>query len=325
MMALLEIDRLQVDFKTPSGKVPAVRGIDLEIGDGECVAIVGESGSGKSQALLACVGLLAANGSATGSVRFAGQEILGLPESSLERLRGPAMGFVFQDSIGSLTPHLRIGEQLVESLQAHRAVGRRQALAESRRMLERVQVPDAAKRLSQYPHELSGGTRQRVAIAAALMPRPRLLIADEPTTALDVTVQAQVVELFRELRRELGMTLVIVTHDLGVVAGLAERVVVMYAGSIVEEAATSGLFDCPGHPYTAGLLAALPRLDDPVGPPMRTIAGAPPRPGPLPPGCAFAPRCAHRSGHCQRQVPDLVTGRAGRLACHHAVVGEGRR
>jgi oligopeptide transport system ATP-binding protein len=233
------------------------------------------------------------------------------------------MGFVFQDSIGSLTPHLRIGEQLVESLQAHRAVGRRQALAESRRMLDRVRVPDAAKRLSQYPHELSGGTRQRVAIAAALMPRPRLLIADEPTTALDVTVQAQVVELFRELRRELGMTLVIVTHDLGVVAGLAGRVVVMYAGSIVEEAATSRLFECPGHPYTAGLLAALPRLDDPVGQPMRTIAGAPPRPGPLPPGCAFAPRCAHHSELCQRQVPDLVTGRAGRLACHHPLVGEG--
>lgn len=325
MMALLEIDRLEVGFETPSGKMPAVRGIDLVIGDGECVAIVGESGSGKSQALLACVGLLAANGSATGSVRFAGQEILGLPESSLERLRGPAMGFVFQDSIGSLTPHLRIGEQLVESLQAHRVVGRREALAESRRMLERVQVSDAAKRLSQYPHELSGGTRQRVAIAAALMPRPRLLIADEPTTALDVTVQAQVVQLFRELRRELGMTLVIVTHDLGVVAGLAERVVVMYAGSIVEEAATSRLFEYPGHPYTAGLLAALPRLDDPVGRPMRTIAGAPPRPGPLPPGCAFAPRCARRSGLCQRQVPDLVTGRAGRLACHHPMVGEGSR
>jgi len=316
-MALLQVDRLKVDFRTPSGSVPAVRGIDLEIGEGDCVALVGESGSGKSQALLACAGLLAANGSTAGSVRFAGQEILGMPERSLQRLRGPGFGFVFQDSIGSLTPHLRIGDQLVESLQAHRTVSRKVALAEARTMLDRVQVSDAAKRLSQYPHELSGGTRQRVAIAAALMPRPRLLIADEPTTALDVTVQAQVVQLFRDLRRELGMTLVIVTHDLGVVAGLAERVIVMYAGSIVEEATTPVLFRRPRHPYTAGLLAALPRLTDPAGQPMRAIPGAPPPPGRLPPGCAFAPRCTRRDASCHQQVPALAATRAGRVACHH--------
>jgi oligopeptide transport system ATP-binding protein len=317
MMGLLEIAGLEVTFGTPSGEVPAVRGIDLSIAEGECLAVVGESGSGKSQALLACAGLLAANGSASGSVRFAGREILGLPEASLQSLRGPAIGFVFQDSIDSLTPHLRIGEQLVETLRAHRAIGRKEALAEARQMLERVQVPDAGKRMSQYPHELSGGTRQRVAIAAALMPRPRLLIADEPTTALDVTVQAQVVQLFRELRTELRMALVIVTHDLGVVAGLADRVAVMYAGSIVEEAATPALFERPRHPYAAGLLAALPRLEDPLGVPMRSIAGAPPPPGPLPEGCAFAPRCAHRSATCLEQVPVLACDPAGRLACHH--------
>ena len=321
-MALLDIRGLSVSFETPSGAVPAVNGIDLEIGDGECVAIVGESGSGKSQALLACAGLLAANGSASGSVRFDGQELLGLPEPQLERLRGPGFGFVFQDASGSLTPHLRIGDQLAESLQAHRDVGRGAAMAEARRMLERVQVAGAASRLRQYPHELSGGTRQRVAIAAALMPGPRLLIADEPTTALDVTVQAQVVSLFRHLRVELGMALVLVTHDLGVVAGLAERVVVMYAGSIVEEGATPGLFGSPRHPYTSGLLAALPRLDDALEQPMRAIAGAPPRPGQLPPGCAFAARCERVDEACERRVPVLQRNRLGRVACHHPIPAE---
>jgi len=321
-MTLLQVDGLQVEFRMPSGRMPVVRGIDLEVGEGECAAIVGESGSGKSQALLACAGLLAANGSASGSVRFAGQQILGLPESSLQRLRGPGFGFVFQDSLGGLTPHLRIGDQLAESLQCHHPVGRRRALAEARAMLERVQVPDAARRLSQYPHELSGGTRQRVAIAAALMPRPRLLIADEPTTALDVTVQAQVIRLLRDLRREFGMALVVVTHDLGVVAGLADRVLVMYAGTIVEEATASRFFSAPRHPYAAGLLAALPRLDDPLAQPMRTIAGAPPPAGSLPPGCAFAPRCAYRAARCDDEAPGLVRDRLGRVACHHPLHGE---
>ena len=315
-MALLELDNLTVSFATPSGRVPAVRGIDLRIGEGECVAIVGESGSGKSQTMLACAGLLAANGSTSGSVRFAGEDILGLPEARLERLRGPGFGYVFQDALGSLTPHLRVGDQLAESLLVHRDVGRSAALAEARRMLERVGVPGVASRMLQYPHELSGGTRQRVAIAAALMPRPRLLIADEPTTALDVTVQAQVVALFSELRRELGMALALVTHDLGVVAGLAERVVVMYAGSIVEEAATTRLFESPAHPYTAGLLEALPRLDDPADAPMRAIAGSPPRPDQLPPGCAFAGRCARRVELCQSQVPPLAGDAMSRVACH---------
>jgi oligopeptide transport system ATP-binding protein len=324
MMTLLEIRNLSVRFATPSGVVPAVNGVDLDIGDGECVAIVGESGSGKTQTLLASAGLLAANGLASGSVRFAGAEILGLPERQLERLRGPGIGYVFQDALGSLTPHLRIGDQLAESLQAHRDVDRATALAEARRMLEQVHVPDAAARLGQYPHELSGGTRQRVAIAAALMPQPRLLIADEPTTALDVTVQAQVVDLFRELRAELGMALALVTHDLGIVAGLAERVVVMYAGSIVEEGDTSTLFRAPAHPYTAGLIEALPRLDDDADAPMRTIVGVPPRPGTASAGCAFAPRCARRSERCSVESPVLAAGGSARVACHHPETREGR-
>jgi len=321
-MALLEIRALSVGFETPAGRVTAVSGVDLEIGVGECVAVVGESGSGKSQTLLACTGLLAMNGHATGSVRFDGRELLGLRERELQRLRGPGIGYVFQDALGSLTPHLRVGEQLVEALRSHRDTDGATALAEARRMLERVHVPDAAARLRQYPHELSGGTRQRVAIAAALMPQPRLLIADEPTTALDVTVQAQVVELFRELRRELDMALVIVTHDLGVVAGLAERVAVMYAGRVVEQGPAIAVFAAPAHPYTAGLLAALPRLDDDTSVPMRTIPGVPPRPGERSGGCAFAPRCGRRAGDCDEQPPELSGSGPQRAACHHPLRAE---
>ncbi|MBS1199496.1 MAG: ATP-binding cassette protein [Proteobacteria bacterium] len=320
-MALFEVRDLAVSFATPAGEVDAVAGIDLEVAEGECLALVGESGSGKSQALLACLGLLAANGRARGEVRFDGRSVLGLPERELGRLRGAGIGYVFQDAPGSLTPHLRIGDQLSEALRCHHDVDDATARAEARRMLERVQVPDAAARLRQYPHELSGGTRQRAAIAAALMPRPRLLIADEPTTALDVTVQAQVIALFRELRRELGMALVVVTHDLGVVAGLAERVAVMYSGRIVEEGATTGVLSRPAHPYTSGLLAALPRLDDPTGVPMRTIPGTPPAPGERPRGCAFAPRCDRVHDRCRNVVPALAAAAHGRVACHRPLAG----
>jgi oligopeptide transport system ATP-binding protein len=320
-MALLEIRNLSVSFETPRGPQQAVREVGLDIDDGECLALVGESGSGKSQTLLAAAGLLAASGRASGSVRFDGEEILGRPEAALERLRGPAIGFVFQDAAGSLTPHLRVGDQLTESLRVHRAVGRTAALEEARRMLERVGVADPRARLQQYPHELSGGTRQRVAIAAALMPAPRLLIADEPTTSLDVTVQAQVVALLGQLRRELGMALALVTHDLGVVAGLAERLVVMYGGRVVEEGATAQLFATPAHPYTAGLIAALPRIDDPTGMPMRSIAGTPPPPGQVPPGCAFAPRCQRRDPVCERDPPPPLRRSLRRVACHHPLTG----
>lgn len=316
-MALLEVENLSVSFETPSGALPAVRGIDLAIEAADCVAIVGESGSGKSQALLACIGLLAANGRAAGRVRFADRELLGSDERSLGRVRGTGIGFVFQDAAGSLTPHLTVGEQLIEAACVRGGTDRATARAEAARMLERVHVPDAAARMRQYPHELSGGTRQRVAIAAALMPRPQLLVADEPTTALDVTVQAQVVELFRELRRELDTALILVTHDLGVVAGLAGRVVVMYAGRIVEEAPTGQLFAAPRHPYTAGLLAALPRLDDEPAAAMRTIAGSPPRPGELPAGCAFRLRCPRASARCAGEDPRLGSRAAQRVACHH--------
>ena len=320
-MPLLEVDDLVVRFSTPAGDVPAVDGVSMAVDAGECVAIVGESGSGKSQTLLACVGMLAANGSATGAVRFRGQDLFGAGERRLEEVRGTGIGFVFQDALGSLTPHLTIGDQLVEAARVRPGVGGAAARAEALRMLDRVHVPDATTRLGQYPHELSGGTRQRVAIAAALMPRPQLLIADEPTTALDVTVQAQVAQLFAELRRELGMALVLVTHDLGVVAGLAERVIVMYAGRIAEESPVRRLFGAPCHPYTAGLLDALPRLDDVPGETMRTIAGTPPSPGSLPGGCAFHPRCARASARCREERPALGGSHPARVACHHPIAG----
>jgi len=319
--ALLELRDLTVTFDTPGGPVTAVDGIDLDVGEGECLAVVGESGSGKSQTFLAALGLLAGNGRISGSARFDGREMLGRTQRELDRVRGPGIGYVFQDALGSLTPHLRVEDQLIECLRAHRAADARTARAEARRILDRVGVPDPDARLRQYPHELSGGTRQRVAIAAALMPGPRLLVADEPTTALDVTVQAQVVELLRDLRRDLGMAIVLVTHDFGVVAGLADRIAVMYAGRVVEQGVATRLLAHPAHPYSDGLLQALPRLDDPPGTPMRTVAGAPPRPGDLPAGCAFRPRCGRAIEACARVRPQLEGSEDMLAACHHPLPG----
>jgi ABC-type dipeptide/oligopeptide/nickel transport system ATPase component len=261
-MTLLEIRALTVDF---SGRPPvrAVDGVDLTVDARESVAIVGESGSGKSQLLHACTGLLAANGRALGSVRFAGDELLG-DRDPAAAVRGRGIGFVFQDASGSLTPHRRIGHQLAEIAVAAHGMTRAAAVVEAHRMLERVHLPYAPRRLSQYPHELSGGLRQLVAISLALAALPRLLFADEPTTALDVTVQAEILALLAELCRDLGMALLLVTHDLGVVAALADRIAVMYAGRIVETSSAADFFDVPKHAYSARLLAAVPTL---AGPP----------------------------------------------------------
>jgi oligopeptide/dipeptide ABC transporter ATP-binding protein len=317
-MALLEIRGLTVDFAGPR-PLRAVDGVDLDVGREECLAIVGESGSGKSQLLLACIGLLAANGSAGGSARFDGRELIG-PGDRAAAVRGRGIGFVFQDAGGSLTPHLRIGDQLAEAAVAAHGMSRRAARAESEGMLERVRLPDAGRRLAQYPHELSGGMRQRVAIALALMPRPQLLFADEPTTALDVTVQADVVALLAGLSRDLGMALVLVTHDLGVVASLAGRIAVMYAGRIVELADAERFLRQPRHPYGAGLLAAVPTLAADAGP-MQTIAGAPPAPGTVFSGCRFEPRCPRAAERCRAQDPALAARDGGLVACHFPVAG----
>ncbi len=257
-MTLLAIRGLTVDF-SGARPVRAVDGVDLDVAPRECLAIVGESGSGKSQLLLACVGLLAANGRADGSARFEGVELLGTGDRAAA-VRGRGIGFVFQDASGSLTPHRRIGDQLAEVAQAAHGLDRLAARAEAVRLLEAVRLPEAARRLRQYPHELSGGMRQRVALALALAARPRLLFADEPTTALDVTVQAEILALLASLCREFGMALLLVTHDLGVVASLADRIAVMRGGRLLETTASPAFLAGPRDPYGASLLAAVPTL-----------------------------------------------------------------
>lgn len=319
-MALLEIKSLTVDFAGKQ-RIRAVDHVDLAIGRQERVAIVGESGSGKSQLLLACTGLLAANGYAQGSVRFGNTELIGSGDPAAA-VRGRGIGFVFQDASGSLTPHRRIGDQMAEAVVAARGLSWQAAMTDAGRMLERVRLPDARRRLSQYPHELSGGMRQRVAIGAALMSRPELLFADEPTTALDVTVQAEVMALLAELCRDLGMALLLVTHDLGVVASLADRIAVMYAGRIVEIADAAAFLAGPRHPYSAGLLDSVPTLADEQGAELRTIAGSPPAPGTVFPGCRFEPRCPRRAARCSREDPPLGQGAAGAVACHFPLAPE---
>jgi peptide/nickel transport system ATP-binding protein len=298
----------------------ALRGIDLDVAAGEAVGLVGESGCGKSVTWLAALGLLPSRAAIGGSARLGGQELLGAPPAVMERVRGGRVAMIFQDPASSLNPVHRIGPQIAEALALHRGMRGKEARAEAKRLLDQVGMPDASRRLDAYPHELSGGQNQRVMIAIALAGRPELLVADEPTTALDVTIQAQILELLQALRRETGMALVLISHDLGVVAESCERVAVMYAGRIVEEAPTARLFAAPTHPYTRGLLGALPPLDGPRAP-LAAIPGGVPEPWAMPPGCAFAPRCAHRCATCDEAVPVATTLAPGhRAACLRATV-----
>ena len=320
--ALLEISGLEVEFATPRGTVHAVRGVSLELRRGECLAIVGESGSGKSQLFLGCLGLLAARGRARGSVRFDGGELLGGDGSALHELRGTRIAMVFQDPMNALTPHLTIARQLEEVVLDRGLLATSEARARSLEVLRAVRMPQPEVRLRQYPHELSGGQRQRAAIAMALMTRPDLIVADEPTTALDVTVQAQVLEVLRAAR-DAGLALALITHDLGVVAGIADRVAVMYAGRIVESGPVRELFAAPAHPYTAGLLASVPRLDTPLAGRLPDIKGQPPHPGEERPGCAFAPRCASAVARCREIAPALGGAGARRVACHVPLAATG--
>ncbi len=318
MHATLSIDNLSVNFKQRGASIAAVREVSMEVLRSECVGIVGESGSGKTQVFIAAMGLLADNATTEGSVRFEGGEILGADASRLNRVRGSKLSMVFQDPMTALTPHLKIGAQLAEVLVCHSRLSWREARGAAHRMLERVGVAQPARRLDQYPHELSGGLRQRVMIGMSLLCDPALVIADEPTTALDVTVQAQIIDLLRSMREEIGMALVLISHDLGVVAGLADRIVVMYAGRIVESAKSAGLFRRPLHPYTAGLLECVPNLSGPRRGRLPTLPGQPPQPGEWPQGCAFAPRCPRALEKCRLDRPLLLEADdSRRVACHY--------
>ena len=290
--------------------------MSFAVAPGESLGVVGESGSGKTQLFLSIMGLLAKNGSCAGSARFRGQELLGLPRRALNGIRGVKLAMIFQDPMTSLNPYLRISRQMTEVLVEHKGMSEQDARRRSIGLLDQVGIPAAGKRFDLYPHEFSGGMRQRVMIAIALLCEPDLLIADEPTTALDVTVQAQILELLLQLKRDLGMAIVLITHDLGVVAGLSDRVMVMYAGRIVEEGPVDAMFEAPQHPYTLGLLRSTPRLEEQIEV-LRTIPGQPPNLQALPPGCSFNDRCPFAFARCVEERPRLRGFAPRRLkACH---------
>jgi len=312
---LVAIRGLTVDFDTGKRIVRALHGVDLDVAPGEAVGLVGESGSGKSVTWLAALGLLGRRAHLGGSVRLAGRELVDAPVAALEQVRGKQIAMIFQDPSSSLNPVHRIGRQLGEALKLHRGMTDKAAQAEAERLLDRVGIADAQRRLGDYPHELSGGMNQRVMIAMALAGEPDILIADEPTTALDATIQAQILELLREIRRDSGMAMVLISHDLGIVAENTDRVCVMYAGRIVEDAPIATIFGAARHPYTAGLLAALPEL---TGPRRRLvpIPGVVPEPWNLPSGCSFAPRCPLAGADCDAGPPPFVgLDAVHRVAC----------
>ena len=344
-MALLSVHDLVVRFRTHEGTIYAVNGVTFELDEGETLGIVGESGCGKSVTSLALMRLLPkpAGHIEGGSVRFDGQDLLAYSESEMRDLRGRDIAMIFQDPMTSLNPVLTIEEQMVETIRAHRKVSSEAARTKAIELLSTVGMPQPETRLKAYPHQFSGGMRQRVMIAMALALSPKLLIADEPTTALDVTIQAQVLEILKRLTDETGTAAILITHDLGVVAGMTQRINVMYAGFIVESATTTELFANPVHPYTVGLLHSVPRLDAEEGSELIPIEGTPPDQRQAPVGCPFAPRCAWRLSMCWESNPTLASVRSGealvltgtgathRMACHNpptheeAVIGRPMR
>jgi peptide/nickel transport system ATP-binding protein len=327
----LQIEHLEVDFPTKDGVVHAVRGVDLSLASGEVLGIVGESGSGKSVTALATMGLLPKGAKVRGSIRFQGRELLDLKEKQLNEVRGTGIAMIFQDPMTSLNPVYSIGWQISEAILAHQDLSKDAALARSIELLAKVGIPYPEERINNYPHEFSGGMRQRAVIAIAMANDPEVILADEPTTALDVTVQAQVLESLRTALTETGAALLLITHDLGVIAGLADRVLVMYAGRPVEIGTAEDVFYHPSMPYTLGLLGSLPRLDSDGTERLRQIPGAPPSMLGDRTGCPFAPRCPLATDLCLESEPELVvvpsvTSEVGghRAACHYAeAVGRG--
>ncbi|WP_370300382.1 oligopeptide/dipeptide ABC transporter ATP-binding protein [Abyssibacter sp.] len=318
---LLAVNNLDVRFTTEDGIVQAVNGLNFSLDAGATLGIVGESGSGKSQTALAIMGLLASNGEVSGSIQFKGEELVGVGQRRMNSIRGAHIGMIFQDPMTSLNPYLKVSTQMAEVLVRHRGMGKREAVQESIKMLDAVRIPDAKSRILRYPHEFSGGMRQRVMIAMTLLTRPELLIADEPTTAVDVTVQAQILDLLSDLRDEFGVAIVMITHDLGVVADVCDEVLVLYGGQIMEQADARTLFKGPTHPYTRGLLDSIPSLDSDHQSELVAIPGNPPDLLHLPPGCPFEARCAWRHDPCptHRPVLEAVETAQHRRACHASV------
>ncbi len=318
-MALLDVQGLSVSFRTNDGIVNAVNDVSLSVEAGHTLAIVGESGSGKSQMAFAMLGLLARNGYATGSVRFDGAEILNAPPKVMNTIRAAQIAMVFQDPMTSLNPYMRVSDQMAEVLVHHKGLSHADAVQEAVRMLDAVKIPEAKARIRYHPHEFSGGMRQRVMIAMSLLCKPKLLIADEPTTALDVTVQAQIMSLFGDLQKEFGMAVILITHDLGVVAGFCEEVLVLYGGQVMEQGPTDPIFYDPSHPYTRGLLKAIPRVDQ-GDLELKTIPGSPPNMMMAPKGCPFEPRCDFSGEDCTQALSPLTEFAPGRLrACNRMV------
>jgi oligopeptide transport system ATP-binding protein len=312
-MALLEVTGLEVEFDTPEGVVKAVDRLDFSVDEGETLAIVGESGAGKSQMMLAIMGLLEEIGSARGRAEFRGQDLLQMAPKELNGIRGRNIAMIFQDPMTSLNPYLTIEKQMTEVVMHHQGLKKDEARAHAVEMLNAVRIPDAEERIRQYPHEYSGGMRQRVMIAMGLLCEPDLLIADEPSTALDVTVQAQITQLVRELREKTSMSIIVITHDLAVVAEICDRVIVMYAGEAVESGTAEDIFYSPQHPYTQGLLASVPRLDQAVESGLHAIPGNPPNLQELPDGCRFRERCDKATEQCL-EPPPVWEAEGGRIS-----------
>jgi peptide/nickel transport system ATP-binding protein len=317
--ALLDVRNLTIEFPAQDGRhLTAVRDLSFSLGAGEVLGLVGESGSGKSVTSLALMGLLPPQATTTGQVLFTNgvpsRDLLKLPDNDLRHLRGSSIGMIFQEPMTALNPVMRVGEQIAEAVSAHHAVPKKETWERAVAAMNDVAIPDAARRARDYPHQLSGGMRQRIMIAMAIVNRPQLLIADEPTTALDVTIQAQILHLLAELRSKFGLTMLFISHDLAVVSQVADRVAVMYAGNLVELGARRDIFEGAAHPYTQGLLQAVPTLKTDRTQPLRTIEGTVPPPQSLPPGCPFEPRCQHRVAECAQAFPALVEVSSGHWA-----------